>query len=202
MDDGKFVSLKNCNFPMQPPVTLRLATLDDVPALDALIAASARGLREGYSAAQVEAALGNCLGVDRQLIRDGTYFIAEIDSQMAGCGGWSKRKTLFGSDQIAGKNDALLDPRSEPARIRAFFVHPEWARRGIATAILRACEIAARESGFTRVELGATLPGLPFYRARGFTAYEQIDVPLPGGASLQVVRMGKDLGESIATPRP
>ena len=173
--------------------SLRVATLDDVPALDSLIAASARGLREGYSAAQVEAALGNCLGVDRQLIRDGTYFIAEIDSQMAGCGGWSKRKTLFGSDNIAGKNDAWLDPKVDAARIRAFFVHPDWARRGIASLILSTCEDAARREGFSRLELGATLPGVPFYEARGFSAIERIEVPLPSGATLQVVRMGKVL---------
>lgn len=179
--------------PLECQITLRPATLGDVPALDSLIAASARGLREGYSASQVEAALGNCLGVDRQLIRDGTYFIAEVQSEMAGCGGWSKRKTLFGSDHAAGKDDSWLDPRIDPARIRAFFVHPAWARRGIGSFILRACEAAAIQEGFTRLELAATLPGVPFYKAHGFAAIEQIDVPLPGGGALPVVRMGKTL---------
>jgi GNAT superfamily N-acetyltransferase len=174
-------------------ITLRKARLEDIPELENLIAASARGLREGYSPDQVEAALGHALGVDTQLIRDGTYFAAEADGQIVGCGGWSKRATLFGSDHGPVKNDAWLDPTSDPARIRAFFVHPSFARRGIGTAILQACEQAAVTEGFSRLELAATLPGLPLYQARGFEAKERFDVPLPDGQSLPVVRMSKDL---------
>jgi len=174
-------------------VTIRQAVLDDVPALEILIAESARGLREGYSAEQVEAALGNALGVDRQLIRDGTYFVAEAEGMIVGCGGWSKRKTLFGSDHGPVKNDAWLDPAVDPARIRAFFVHPAWARRGIGSRLLQACETAAAADGFSRLELAATLPGVPLYSARGFAAAEHFEVPLPNGLSLPVVRMSKSL---------
>jgi GNAT superfamily N-acetyltransferase len=174
-------------------VTLRQAVLDDVPALEALIKDSARGLREGYSAEQVEAALGNALGVDRQLIRDGTYFVAETNGKIVGCGGWSKRKTLFGSDHGPVKDDAWLDPARDPARIRAFFVHPAWARRGIGSQLLEACEKAAAAEGFSRLELAATLPGVPLYSARGFVAAERFEVPLPNGLTLPVVRMSKSL---------
>lgn len=174
-------------------ITIRQAVLDDIPALEILIAQSARGLREGYSAEQVEAALGNALGVDRQLIRDGAYFVAESEGKIVGCGGWSKRKTLFGSDHGPVKNNAWLDPVIDPARIRAFFVHPAWARRGIGSRILRACETAAAADGFSRLELAATLPGVPLYSARGFIATEHFEVPLPNGLPLPVVRMRKSL---------
>ncbi len=174
-------------------VTIRQAVLADIPALQALIAESARGLREGYSAEQVEAALGNALGVDRQLIRDGTYFVAEAEGRIVACGGWSKRQTLFGSDHGPVKNDAWLDPASDPARIRAFFVHPAWARRGLGSRLLETCERAAAADGFSALELAATLPGVPLYSVRGFTAAEHLDVPLPNGLSLPVVRMSKSL---------
>lgn len=172
---------------------LRKARLEDIPALEALIADSARGLREGYSAEQVEAALGKVLGVDSQLIRDGTYFVAEAEGRIIGCGGWSKRKTLFGGDHGPVKNDAWLDPATDLARIRAFYVHPGWARQGIGSALLRGCEEAAAAEGFSRLELASTLPGIPLYQARGFKAGEAINVPLDNGGSLPVVRMTKDL---------
>src|SRR5579872_2480581 len=175
------------------PLNVRLATLANVPALETLIQASARGLREGYSAEQVEAALGNALGVDRQLIRDETYFLAEAGTEIIGCGGWSKRKTLFGADHGPVKDDAWLDPATDAARIRAFFVHPTWARRGIGTQLLGACEAAAIGEGFSRLELAATLPGVPLYKARGFEEFERLEVSLPGGQVLPVVRMRKTL---------
>src|ERR1700716_1873123 len=174
--------------------SLRLAREADISALKNLIALSSRGLRANYySAAQIEGALGSVFGVDRQLIRDGTYFVVESVSQLIGCGGWSKRKTLFGSDHQTGRDDAELDPAREPARIRAFFVHPDWARRGIGHAILEVCEKAIREAGFSSIELAATLPGEPFYAAFKYSALERYDVPLTNGLSLPVVRMRKYL---------
>ena len=173
--------------------TIRRATLEDIPLLERLIADSARSLRNGYTEAQVEAALGYALGVDRQLIRDGTYFAVEADSHIVACGGWSKRKTLFGSDHVEGKDDAWLDPAVDPARIRAFFVHPAWARRGIGSALLAACETAAQAEGFSCLELVSTLPGEPLYRARGFVEMDRFAVSLPQGESLPVIRMTKSL---------
>ena len=173
---------------------MRTATLEDVPALQALIAESARGLRaDYYTSEQVEAALGTALGVDTQLIRDGTYFVAEAQGQIVACGGWSRRKTLFGSDHVHGKDDAWLDPAHDPAKIRAFFVHPAWARRGLGSMLMRACEKAAREAGFSKLELASTLPGVPLYLAHGFSAGERFDVPLRDGEKLPVVRMEKRL---------
>jgi len=179
--------------------TLRKARLEDVPALTALIGESARGLREGYSSDQVEAALGTVLGVDTQLVRDGTYFVAESEGKIVGCGGWSKRNTLFGSDHGPVKNDAWLDPAVDAARIRAFFVHPGWARQGIGSAILQACEEAAAAEGFSRLELAATLPGVLLYQVRGFEPGERFAAPLPNGSSLPIVRMVKTLPPRLGT---
>jgi len=172
---------------------IRPATPADVPALRDLIDASVRGLQTGdYTQAQIEAALKTVYGVDSQLIADGTYFVAETERpEIVGCGGWSKHKTLFGGDQWSGRHDSLLDPSHDAARIRAFFVHPAWARRGIGSMILEACETAARSAGFTRLEMGATLSGVPFYRAKGYEAVENLEVPLGDGESMTVVRMTK-----------
>jgi len=180
-------------------VRIRLAAEGDVPALGKLIEASVRGLQTAdYSAEQLEGALRSVYGVDTQLIADGTYFAAEEiplaeDPLLVGCGGWSKRKTLYGGDQFAGREDSLLDPAKDAAKIRAFFVHPEWARRGIGGMILEACETAAREAGFRRLEMGATLTGIPFYRAKGYVELETTDVPLRDGLTLPIVRMAKDV---------
>src|ERR1700719_4340367 len=144
----------------------RLAREDDIPALEALIPLSVRTLQAPYySPAQMEAALGPVFGVDRQLIRDGTYFVVDYDGQIVGCGGWSKRHSLFGGDSGRSGDDALLNPECDSARIRAFFVHPEWARRGIGRSILAACESAIEAAGFYSVELVATLAGELFYAA-------------------------------------
>jgi GNAT superfamily N-acetyltransferase len=174
---------------------IRPATMEDVPRLQVLIPLSVRNLRTGYSSEQVEAALGNALGVDTQLVRDGTYFVVEAESQLVGCGGWSRRKTLFGSDHVQAevKDDSWLDPRTEPARVRAFFVHPNWARRGIGSLILRTCEAEAAAHGFTRLELASTLPGEPLYRSHGYWEVERFDVPLPGDLRLPVIRMAKKI---------
>jgi len=175
-------------------IVLRLAAPDDIPEIRQLIEGSVRVLQRGdYSEEQIEGALGTVFGVDTRLIADGTYYVAETEpgKTLVGCGGWSKRKTLFGSDQRQGREDTLLDPHTEAAKIRAFFVHPEWARRGIATRILECCEEAARGAGFRRFEMGATLTGVPMYVACGYKEVERIEVPLANGCSLPVVKMSK-----------
>lgn len=183
---------------MHPDLKLRLATLADVPSLTKLIELSVRGLQaHDYSAEQIELALKHVYGVDTQLIADGTYFAAEAirgqNRLLVGCGGWSKRKTLFGGDVWNAREDSLLDPHHDAAKIRAFFVHPDWARHGIGTMILDACEAAARAAGFTQCEMGATLTGVSFYRAKGYAELEHLEVPLAGGASLPIIRMEKNL---------
>lgn len=181
--------------------TLRLAVLQDVPALEAMIAASARGLGAGhYSAAETEAAIAHVFGVDSDLIADGSYFIAEITGEIAGCGGWSRRATLFGGDRYADRSPALLDPAVDAAKVRAFFVAPDFARRGIADALLAACEAAALAAGFCRAELMATLPGLPFYRARGFVAGDPLVLDL-GGTPVAFVPMAKALDSGNVTSK-
>ena len=177
------------------PITLRLATSQDIPALQNLIDQSVRALSVNYySPAQIQSALQNVFGVDTQLISDQTYFVAETGDQIVGGGGWSKRDTLFGGDQAkANTVDALLIPGEQPARLRAFYVHPEWSRRGIGRLITKACETAARRSGFTRVELIATLPGQPLYEANGYEIVCPFEIPLPDGLSLPAFRMAKSL---------
>jgi len=173
---------------------LRLALAEDIPALTALIAASVRILQAGdYTESQREGALASVFGVDTQLIADGTYFVAEVEGTIVACGGWSKRKTLFGADHCAGREDSLLDPATDAAKIRAFFVHPEWARRGIGTRVLEACESAAAAAGFMRFEMGATLTGVALYKARGYREVEEIGVQLGNGEVLRVVRMEKGI---------
>jgi GNAT superfamily N-acetyltransferase len=177
---------------------VRQAVLADVPALENLIRASVLGLQAGdYTQEQREQALELVFGVDTQLIEDGTYFVVETkvgqDQVIAGCGGWSKRKTLFGSDHCAGREDALLDPQHDAAKIRAFFVHPDWARRGVGSKILEVCEAAAATAGFRRLEMGATLTGVPLYRARGYAETEHREVPLRPGVFLPIIRMVKQL---------
>jgi GNAT superfamily N-acetyltransferase len=173
--------------------TLRLADEGDIPALETLIPLSVRRLHAPYySPAQLDAALGPVFGVDRQLIVDRTFFVAEHGRQIIGCGGWSKRRAAFGGDRHRPGNDnEELNPENDAARIRAFFVHPEWVRRGIGRAILLASEQAARFAGFTRFELVATLAGEPLYAAAGYSVMERFEAPLNGGLSLPVVRMAK-----------
>jgi GNAT superfamily N-acetyltransferase len=179
-------------------LSLRLARDADVPALHALIEASVRGLQANdYTPEQIDGALGTVLGLDTQLVADGTYFVAEAKAAcahiLAGCGGWSRRKTLFGSDHGPARENEFLDPTTDAAKIRAFFIHPNFARRGIGTKILDACENAARAAGFSRLEMGATLTGVPLYLARGYRVVERIEVPLRNGEKLPVVRMAKSV---------
>jgi GNAT superfamily N-acetyltransferase len=169
---------------------IRLATPADLPALRALIPAAVRALSRGYyTEAQIESAIAHLFGPDTQLVADGTYLVAEIDGALAGCGGWSRRATLYGGDQWKAAEDPLLDPAVDAARIRAFFVHPAYARRGVGSAILHACAAAAAAAGFRSLELVATLPGEPLYRAHGFAAQERSEAVLPDGVKLPVVRM-------------
>ncbi len=171
---------------------LRLARDADVPALAALIPLSVRALQSPfYSAAQMEAALGPVFDVDRQLIADGTYFVIERDDRIIGCGGWSRRKSVCGGDAGRTGPDALLDPARDPARIRAFFIHPDHARQGLGTALLLASETALQAAGFSSIELVATLAGEPLYAAHGYTVVERYDYALPNGLPLTVVRMSK-----------
>ena len=187
--------------------TIRQAVHTDIPMLRKLIEVSVRGLQaRDYSPSQIESALATVYGVDSQLITDGTYFVVEVATAadqavqaishrsellIVGCGGWSRRKTLFGADHWTDREDSLLSPERDAAKIRAFFVHPDWARRGIGSMILVACESAAADAGFTRLEMGATLSGLPFYRARRYIALEELVVRLANGESLPIIRMEK-----------
>jgi len=172
--------------------TIRLATHADIPALNQLIALSVRRLSTNYyTPAQIESAIKYVFGVDTQLITDQTYYIAEIDDQIVGCGGWSKRNTLYGGDQHKDIVDPLLNPEQDAARIRAFFVHPDFARRGIGTLIINVCEAAAKNECFKSFELGATLPGVPLYEVMGYRPIERIDVQLPDGEMLGIVKMRK-----------
>ena len=180
--------------PDTDPWPLRLAHEEDVSALEALIPLSVRALQSTYySQAQIEAALGPVFGVDRQLIRDGTYFIAEQDGVIIGCGGWSKRRALYGGDRSREREDELLDPERDAARVRAFFVHPDWARRGIGRSIMAACERTIRESGFSTVDIVATLAGEPLYALFGYAVVERYEIAMVSGMSLPVVKMNKVL---------
>jgi GNAT superfamily N-acetyltransferase len=186
---------------MPEPLRFRLAVLEDAPRLRILIEASVRGLQAGdYSPSQIDQALGTWLGLDTQLIADGTYLAVEDPnadrgpgepSRIIACGGWSRRKTPYGSDHRPGRDDTSLNPRTDAAKIRAFFVHPDYARQGIGSRILALCEEAARAEGFTRFEMGATLTGIPLYRRHGYTEQERVELPLANGESLPIVRMTK-----------
>jgi N-acetylglutamate synthase-like GNAT family acetyltransferase len=191
--------------------SIRKAQPADVPVLEALIDRSVRVLQsKDYTPSQLESALATVYGADSQLIADGTYYAVEteaacdlrtgskdtsVSTQIAGCGGWSKRKTLYGGDQWTGREDSLLDPQKDAAKIRAFFVDPDWVRHGIGTLILKACEAAAIAEGFRRLEMGSTLTGVAFYRALGYLEREKLAVPLKNGESLPIVRMEKRVAD-------
>jgi N-acetylglutamate synthase-like GNAT family acetyltransferase len=188
---------------MPPGFQIRQAVTADIPVLRELLDASVRRLQaQDYTPVQLESALRTVFGVDSQLIADGTYLVAEtlpsLEPKMKGkqvivaCGGWSKRKTLYGGDRWKDRQDDLLDPRTDAAKIRAFFVHPDWARRGIGTLVLDACEAAARAAGFARFEMGATLTGVKLFQTRGYVAVERLEVPLEEGITLPVIHMVKE----------
>lgn len=183
--------------------SVRLATPDDVPALQRLIATSARALSVGfYTPAQIEAAVAHVFGVDTQLVADGTYFVVDAPDGPAAAGGWSARRTLYGGDQMKGAADPRLDPATEPARIRAFFVHPQWARRGLGRALYAACARAAWDAGFREFELMATRPGEPLYEALGFAVVERVTVALPGGVEVPFARMRRAIDPPAMAAAP
>jgi YbgC/YbaW family acyl-CoA thioester hydrolase len=172
--------------------SIRKATLDDRGALDSLIARSARALTLGaYTPRQVETALRGAFGVDSQLIRDGTYLVAEAEGKIVGCGGWSRRRTLFGSDVHARRDESELDPMRDAAKIRAFFIDPTYVRHGVGRALLERCEAEARAAGFRRLELMAMLSGVDFYRAHGYVAADRVQYELEPGLTIEFLPMSK-----------
>ena len=167
--------------------------MDDLPTLQALMALSIRRLLGArLDAARVEASF-EIMGVDTSLIADGTYFVVEDGQRIVGCGGWSRRATLFGGDHSSGRDARLLDPVHEPARVRAMYTHPDHARRGIGRLVLSLCENAAAREGFRSLELVATVAGEPLYLAGGFTVVERIEVPTSAGVTIPCARMVKRL---------
>jgi GNAT superfamily N-acetyltransferase len=184
---------------MPSSFAIRPAVAAHIPALRGLIDASVRRLQSGdYSPAQIDSALRTVFGVDSQLVADGTYLLVEtvpVDPEkkpiIVACGGWSKRKTLYGGDRWRDRQDDMLDPATDAAKIRAFFIHPDWARHGIGTLLLDACESAALAAGFTRFEMGATLTGAKLFEKRGYVAVERLDVPLEGEITLPIIHMVK-----------
>jgi GNAT superfamily N-acetyltransferase len=173
---------------------IRAADPADVPALTSLIRQSVLGLSGGdYSPAQLASALSHLFGVDTRLIEDRTYYAVEAEGGIVACGGWSRRRTLFGGDQYADRSDDRLDPASEAARIRAFFVHPAWSRKGIGRLLIEHCERAARAQGFGRMELMATLTGIPLYERAGYRVVERVEVDLPDGVRFPLARMEREL---------
>jgi len=178
-------------------LTGRLATPEDLPALGALIEAAIDELQVGFlDDAQIRASHA-FMGLDTQLIDDATYFVVECEGQLAGCGGWSRRATLYGANHSAGRDPALLDPSAEPARVRAMYTHPSFVRRGVGRLVLSLCERAAAAEGFTRLELMATLSGEPLYRVVGFEPIEEV-VDSSGGVPVPMIRMGKAIASDAA----
>lgn len=173
-------------------IVIRRAGIEDIPALESLIAASVRGLqKEDYTRRQIDGAMGSVYGTDRQMIGDGSFFVAEAEGIIVACGGWSKRKTAFGSDNSPVKDDGFLDPALDPAKIRGFFVHPNHSRKGIASRILALCEASAAEAGFTAFELVSTLTGVPLYLRHGYVEYQRLTWTLPNGYPYTAIRMRK-----------
>jgi len=169
---------------------VRPSTMDEVAELNQLIQHSARELSRGfYTEQEAESAIKYVFGVDTALVKDGSYFTATLDGELAGCGGWSRRRTLYGGDQRPMGVDEFLDPAHDPARIRAFFISPKAARRGVGRAVFEACKQAALAQGFTSLELMATLPGVPFYKVLGFEKMEDVSDTLPDGVTIRFERM-------------
>jgi GNAT superfamily N-acetyltransferase len=174
---------------------LRHALAADVPQISELISASVRGLAKGiYDERQIELSIASVFGVDHQLINDGTYFVAVSDGRIVGCGGWSKRKTLYGSSNYENSRDPeKLDPETEACKIRAFFIHPGSARQGIGRALLERCEADAKAAGLISAEMMSTLPGMPLYEACGYIRHESVGVPIGEGEEIECVRMSRVL---------
>jgi len=176
-------------------LTHRLAVEDDLPALRALMALAIDHLQKGFLSPEQIVASRALMGLDSQLVADGTYFVALADGALAGCGGWSRRNTLYGGDHSAGRNAALLDPETDAARVRAMYTHPSFTRRGVGRLILALCEAAAAREGFRRVELAATLSGVPLYEAAGYLPIQPLEDDR-GGVAVPLIRMGKAITPS------
>jgi GNAT superfamily N-acetyltransferase len=194
---GRFFLDRICS--MSQAFSIRPAVSADIPILRQLIDASVRRLQSGdYSPEQIDSALRTVFGVDTQLVNDGTYLLVEAAAAgsqkkpvIVACGGWSKRKTLYGGDRWRDRQDDMLDPATDAAKIRAFFIHPDWARQGIGTLLLDACESAARAAGFSRFEMGATLTGAKLFQKRGYVAMARQEVTLEGAITLPIIHMVK-----------
>jgi len=179
---------------MKFPPFYRYATMDDLPELRALMSASIRKFIGAIlDSSQVEASF-EIMGVDTRLIEDMTYFVVEHNHMIVGCGGWSRRATLYGGDHTRGRDARLLDPASEPARVRAMYVHPEFGRKGIGSFILSLCEAAANKEGFANVELMATVSGEALYLERGYNPVERVQVATSRGVDIPLIRMAKQIG--------
>ncbi len=174
-------------------LTSRLATREDIGRLRPLVATSIAALLPAFLPPEAVAASFEIMGLDTQLIDDGTYFVVESGGRLAGCGGWSRRSTLFGGDHSAGRDAAILDPSRDPARVRAMYTSPDFTRRGVGRLVLRLCEAAAAREGFTRVELAATMAGVPLYRACGYADIAAFDADTSTGVKVPLIRMGKAL---------
>ncbi|MEI9991020.1 MAG: GNAT family N-acetyltransferase [Rhizomicrobium sp.] len=181
---------------MTTGLTHRLARPDDIAVLKPLMDRAIGELLEPFLPPEAVAASFSIMGLDTQLIADGTYFVVACGGTVAGCGGWSRRATLFGGDHSAGRDAALLDPRKDAARVRAMYTDPAFARRGIGRLILELCEQAAAREGFARVELAATLAGEPLYRACGYFVIEAFESDTPSGVRVPLIRMGKEISSS------
>jgi GNAT superfamily N-acetyltransferase len=197
-----WIGLRLAFYTVRMAFQFRAATPTDIPAIQELIAASVRALQVEYSEPEREAAIATVFSVDSRLIADGTYFLAFAEeppgcNRLAGCGGWSKRKTLYGGDhQVEAIQTELLNPAVDAAKIRAIFVHPEFARQGLGSAILKLSEDAAKAAGFSRFEMGSTLAGVALYTLKGYREIERISVPVGTAHSIQVVRMAKDAAQA------
>ncbi|MEH6694419.1 MAG: GNAT family N-acetyltransferase [Hyphomonas sp.] len=184
---------------MREPITFRhrVATEADIPAIVNLMKASIAENMKAFLSAEEIIAAQESMGLDRSLINDGTYFVIETDvdgeTVMAACGGWGKRRTLYGGDQTAGRDDSLADPAIHAARIRAMYTHPDWTRRGIGSLLLDLGEGAARAAGFKTIELGSTVPGYPLYLVRGYVAFKREDMTAANGKPNTIIHMRKAL---------
>jgi GNAT superfamily N-acetyltransferase len=175
-----------------PTLSLRPARPSDVASIERLIERSVRALSVGhYSPRQTDSALRFMFGVDTRLVEQGTYFVVEAADEIVAAGGWSAWRTLYGGDRFKDGDDEPLEPGRDAARIRAFFVHPDWARKGLARQLFERCLRESRAAGFHALELMATLPGEPLYRALGFSADERIEIALSDGVVLPLVRMSR-----------
>lgn len=186
-------------------INIRLATIDDVTTLNKLIAESVKELSRGiYSEQEIEGAIKYMFGVDTELVKDKTYFVIEKDGEIAGCGGWSKRKKLLGGNQFSGQEEAssYLDPSKDAAKIRAFFIHPKFARQGLGSILLNYCEREASLNKFTQLEMMATLPGVKLYATLGYKAVSEKIVVLPNDVPLRFVHMTKNAKEYILVDKP